>query len=248
MIAIVNFYIGFFKWHWRNITGADGVLEFIMMVFAFLVTSFLLLFFTAIALGIIFLITKGIFEGVQVRTGLLLPYMKRRKEAEALAEIDRQERQERRKLEAEKEGIDDALIRDFGAIIQKYDTVSYFVDERRLPKPKKEILQAIKRKLNRTPKSSDMHNALRGSVISLASFQSRIGFKPFPRSMVMLMKRDQVHLEDMEENTKEFEEAVEHYLEEWTGLEKRFSTLQKRFDKDVEHFMDEINTKPNKEP
>ena len=108
----------------------------------------------------------------------MLPYMKRRKEAEAVAEIDEQERQERRNLQAEKEEIDDALIRDFGAIIKKYDTVSYFIDERRLPKPK-EILQAIKRKLNRTPKSSDMHNALRSSVISLASFQSRVGFKPF---------------------------------------------------------------------
>ena len=191
------------------------------------------------------MITKGIFEGVQVRTGLLLPYMKRRKEAEALAEIDRQERQERRKLEAEKEGIDDALIRDFGAIIQKYDTVSYFIDERRLPKPKKEILQAIKRKLNRTPKSSDMHNALRSSLISLASFQSRVGFKPFPRSMVMLMKRDQVHLEDMEENSKEFERAVKHYLEEWKAFEKRLTSLQKRFDNDVERFMNEINAETN---
>ena len=131
------------------------------------------------ALGIVFMVAKGIFEVAQIQTGLMLPYMKRRKEAEAVAEIDRQERQERRNLQAEKEAIDDALIRDFGAIIQKYDTVSYFIDERRLPKPKKEILQAIKRKLNRTPKSSDMHNALRGSLISLASFQSRVGFKPF---------------------------------------------------------------------
>ena len=241
MIAIVNFYIGFFKWHWRNITGAEGVLDTSMMIFGFLFTSFFLVAFTAMALGIVFMVAKGIFEVAQIQTGLMLPYMKRRKEAEAIAEIDRQERQERRNLQAEKEAIDDALIRDFGAIIQKYDTVSYFIDERRLPKPKKEILQAIKRKLNRTPKSSDMHNALRSSVISLASFQSRVGFKPFPRSMVMLMKRDQVHLEDMEENSKEFERAVKHYLEEWKALEKRLTSLQKRFDNDVERFMNEIN-------
>ena len=45
----------------------------------------------------------------------------------------------------------------------------------------------------------------------------------------------------LEENSKEFERAVKHYLEEWKALEKRLTSLQKRFDNDVERFMNEIN-------
>ena len=56
------------------------------------------------------------------------------------------------------------------------------------------------------------------------------------------MKRDQVNLEDMEENSKEFERAVKHYLEEWKPLKRGLPRFKKRFDNDVERFMNEINT------
>lgn len=156
--------------------------------------------FLALAVSLVIGVFCGAFEAIQVKTGMVLPYLKRRREHE-LAEANYLSRRRKRintqaidhdspdyaKYQARlKEGYS-AVISDFSFDIERHDLTSYVYDEARLSHPKAVIRAAIFRTIEEQRQGTETLQPLSAALSFLACYQKGIGKIPLPKTHIAMM-------------------------------------------------------------
>ena len=233
LIFIVSagfYYDGYFKFWWKELVDANGFFDHFAAIFGFLFVTYFAVAIAGFFFAMAFMTCRAIFESTQKKTGLILPYLRRKIEEEKQRERERviaAEVQAKADAEATLQQKHDAdICADFGEVMAKYDLASFFIDEKRLQHSKVDIRSAILRQIQRHKRNNQAVNSLEVALVFLPSFQPKIGIKPVPKDMLSMMKSDGIHLEDFPAESEEFKKIVDEYLKKFKKIEKKVAKYE----------------------
>ena len=188
--------------------------------------------FLALAVSLVIGVFCGAFEAIQVKTGLILPYLRRRRERETAEANYLRRRKERINTQAIdhdssdyakyqarlKEGYS-AVINDFSFDIERHDLTSYFYDEARLSHPKAVIRAAIFRTIEEQRQGTETLQTLGAALSLLACYQKGIGKNPLPKTCLAMMLFNGIEHRSLNDN--EYIKISAEYSDKFEMLSER---------------------------